>query len=135
MTEDDVRDLLRELGDEPVPADSLLRVRLGVVERTQRRRWFAWWPLAAAVAACLVLFAVLRPKQVALPQPVPAAVARVPERPLPSPELPQEPKLSRARVIKRQRLAVRAKSVTTPAADTIRIETPDPDVVILLTGE
>ena len=35
MTEDEVRLLLRELRDEPVPADSLGRVRLAIAERSR----------------------------------------------------------------------------------------------------
>ena len=53
MTEREIQDLLREMRDEPVPADSLARVRVGVENRTVRRRW---WKLAAplALAGCVV---------------------------------------------------------------------------------
>src|SRR5437899_3126399 len=57
MTEDEIRELLREMGDEPVPADSLRRVRLGVAERTRPRTKMWWWRGAAvlAAAACVSL--------------------------------------------------------------------------------
>ena len=43
MTERELQDLLRNMRDEPVPADSLARVRMGVDQRLRKR---SWWKLA-----------------------------------------------------------------------------------------
>ncbi len=45
MTEDQIRDLLREMRDEPVPADSVRRVRQLVSERIQARSWIRVLPV------------------------------------------------------------------------------------------
>ena len=59
MTEDDVRALLHELRDEPVPADSLARVRMAVAERTRVERripWLVWdWKRLAMLAAAIAV--------------------------------------------------------------------------------
>jgi hypothetical protein len=47
MTEDEIRETLREMRDVPVPPDSLARVRLKLEHRIRRRS--AW-----RTAACLV---------------------------------------------------------------------------------
>jgi len=131
MTEREIQDLFREMRDEPVPADSLARVRLGVDRRTARRNW---WKLAAplAIAGGMVAgFLLLRPAKTPIPieqpieQPSTPEIAQVvippPELPVPAAQTAPRPKRVRPR---HQRLEVVPVS--------IRIETPDPDVVILL---
>jgi len=122
MTEREIQDLLREMRDEPVPADSLARVRVGVENRTVRRRW---WKLAAplALAGCVVAgFLLLRPAKAPV-RPVESAPIEVAQV-QPPPETPvrtaPRPKRIRPRP---QRVEIVPVS--------IRIETPDPDVVIL----
>ena len=59
MTEDRMRELFREMHDEPVPADSLARVRMAVSARTERRAgWF--WRVAAGVALAACALVVVR---------------------------------------------------------------------------
>ena len=138
MTDDDIRQLLREMADEPVPADSLRRVRLAVSARAQasNRRW--WWGAAIlAAAVCIVSVVLWRPESSAIPKPAPAQIGQAPlvlppQRAL-SPVRPKSPAPLGAGV-KRERRPGAGKPVA--AADfVIRIETPDPDVVILLIGD
>lgn len=119
MTEQEMRDLFREMREEPVPADSLARVRAGVDRRM--RRVFPWKIVAAlAVTGCLVAGYLLRPEK-----PVQQMSTREIARTVPSvpPEIPV-------------RAAPRPKRVRPRPVETvpvlIRIETPDPEVVILL---
>lgn len=128
MTEDELRELLRELRDEPVPADSLVRVRSRVAMRTAARRLGFYWRIAALLvaSACIVVAVVfLRPKAPVV-KPAPPVVAVTPKpAPVESPA-PTPPR-------KRARAAVKTPP---PEEDVvIRIETPDPDVVILLIGD
>jgi hypothetical protein len=123
MTEDDVRQLLRELGEEAPPADSLVRVRQRVAERTAagRRRRVWWWPvLAAAVAAVCLLVVVLSRPQPQPRMPAPPPVVAVVEPP-PAPAPPPPFRVAR-KPPKRDGLV-------------IRMETNDPDVVILLIAD
>ena len=122
MTEQEMRDLFREMRDEPVPADSLARVRLSVEQRVGKRNWWKFAvPLVAA--GCIVAgFLLLRPAKapVRIVEPVPVEIARaqtVEEIPV------------RA-VSKPRRVRPRPQQVRTVPV-LIRIETPDPDVVIL----
>lgn len=128
MNEDRIRELLREMRDEPVPAGSLLRVQAGASERiaASSRRGTAW-RVALALAAFAVLL--LRPPK---PQSVPESIALAPAGRPPEPELapaaakpaPAKPAVRRVR-----------KPPSPDGGAIIRIETPDPDVVILLIGE
>jgi hypothetical protein len=121
MNQEEMRDLFRELREEPVPADSLARVRAAVERRS---RPFASWKILTmlAAAACLVAgFLILRqgkPVQkmatVEIVQTVPAAAPKMSVLP--------------ASKVKRPRRPKRVEGVPV----SIRIETPDPDVVILL---
>jgi hypothetical protein len=122
MTEDEMRDLFREMREEPVPADSLARVRQGVEQR--RRRAAPWKILAAlAAAACIVAgFLILRPGKPVQPASLPEIAQVTAAAPAEIP-VPPAPKAKRAR-----RRTPRAQAVPV----LIRIETPDPDVVILL---
>lgn len=123
MTEREIQDLFREMRDEPVPQDSLARVRLGVEQRVGKK---SWWKFAVplAMAGCVVAgFLLLRPAEA----PVPVEQPRAPEMAqvvIPPPELA----VRTAPRPKRVRRPQRVEGVPV----LIRIETPDPDVVILL---
>jgi hypothetical protein len=126
MNEDEIRELFREMRDEPIPPDSLVRVRQAVAER-RRRGWSnLGWKIATGVLAmaCLVLVALLfRP---AAPAPTPSApvIATQQEVPIETPVVA---------VKKTPRKAVRPPKKAAPPPALIRIEnSDDPDVVILL---
>jgi len=122
MTEQEMRDVFREMREEPVPVDSLARVRLGVEQR--RRRAFSWKiAVALVMAGCIAAgFLLIRPAKapVRTVAPAPLEIAQV----QPPPEIP-------VRVAPKPR-RVRPRPVETVPSMLIRIETPDPDVVILL---
>ena len=129
MNEQEMREVFRGMREEPVPADSLARVRTRVEERIHRPRWVSPWKVAAALvmAGCIVAgFLFLRPARmpVRTVEPAPHEIAQV----QPPPEIPvraaPEPRRARPR-------PVEAAPCIVPGM-LIRIETPDPDVVILL---
>jgi len=129
MNDKEMQDLFREMREEPVPADSLARVRAGVDQRIHRRPWLSAWKIAAALvmAGCIVAgFLWLRPSK-----PVqhlsPPEIAQVVPPPVESPALPEIP----VRHAPRPKRA-RPQPVVEGVPVSIRIETPDPDVVILL---
>ena len=129
MNENEMRDLFREMRDEPVPADSLARVRAGVEYKIHEKRRMPLWKMSAALAmaGCIVgAFLLLRPGK-----PAPSQHMSVPEiaQVLPPAEssVPVEPPVVRVTRPRRTR-PQRIESVPV----SIRIETPDPDVVILL---
>jgi hypothetical protein len=134
MNEQEIRDLLREMRDEPVPVDSLVRVRLRLDERIRRR---ARWRLGVWAMACAsVLFAALFAWQGMQVRDMPRDEAeRLPivrsEMPQPD-ELPVTvgPPAVRSAIRRRPRPVVRE-----PQSTVIRMETADPDVVILLVSE
>ena len=132
MTENEIRDLFREMRDEEIPPDSLARVRLGVSERTQRRRSFGFWKIAATVATVACLVWVFSTPRRAQPIPARAPAEQVDARLTPPPELPPI-----RRVVHRRRKPAPPVEPTQIArgAALIRIETPDPEVVILLLGD
>jgi hypothetical protein len=123
MTEQEMREVFREMREEPVPADSLARVRMGVEQGVgKRRRWKFAVPLVAA--GCIVAgFLFLRPTKVPVRtvEPAQIEIAKV----QPPPEMPVRTAPRPRRV--RPRLQ---QAKTVPVL--IRIETEDPDVVILL---
>ena len=122
MTEREIQDLLREMRDEPVPADSLARVRSGVEQRIGKRNWWRF-AVPLALAGCSVAgFLLLRPVKAPaiVEQPGAPVIAQV----LPAVEIPARPAPRPKRA--RPRPVVKGVPVS------IRIETPDPDVVILL---
>jgi hypothetical protein len=160
MNEDQIRELLHEMRDDPVPPDSLARVRAAVAQRQRRRvPWFRAWRVAAtlmAAASAAAVFLVLRSgSAVQAPAPPAVAVQAAPEVPKVDPapvskpvrvvERPVRHLVKRA--MRRPRaeppLPIAPAAVTPPlvaptrAEDDvlIRIETPDPDVVILLVGD
>jgi hypothetical protein len=139
MKEDQIRELFREMGDEPVPPESLRRVRLAVAERTRPRIRARWWSAAVlAASACVLLILWLR-EPAPVKRPAPSVVAReqqvvppIQRPPLRAPAR-RKPQPSTRAVARHERPVKRI-----PAAGTnfvIRIETPDPDVVILLIGD
>ena len=133
MSDDELRELLHEMRDEPVPPDSLVRMRAGLAARVAARPWRTWKIAALAlVPACLVLLAFLvlwtdEPKNI----PMPPLVARVPEPPPITESLPE--RADRSPVMRRVHRRMQVRKAPEPAL--IRIETDDPEIVILLTGE
>jgi hypothetical protein len=130
MTEDEIRDLFRKMREDAVPADSLALVRLRVDDRIRSRgRWkVAAWVMACAVVVLAALVVQPRP---AIRKMAPAPMAaRTPDAP--PTELPQaiQPLTVRPAIQRKRR---RVESTSQPVL--IRIETPDPDVVILLVSQ
>jgi len=135
MTEDEIRDLFREMRDEPIPADSLARVRIGVNERTQSRRWFGFWRIAAVLlaSACVLWVALSRRTAAPVPAPPPAPPIVAMRQAAPAPALASARPIVHRRRPKPARHIERTQIAG--GATLIRIETPDPDVVILLLGD
>jgi hypothetical protein len=125
-----MRELFREMREEPVPADSLARVRVAVDQRIHQRPWLSAWKIAAALvmAVCILAgFLWLRPaKSVPIQQVSPPEIAQA----LPQIEIPALPEIP-ARPAPRPKRA-RPRPVVEGVPVSIRIETADPDVVILL---
>jgi hypothetical protein len=118
MTEEDIRGLFREMREDSVPADSMARVRMRVSEQTAaRRRWkLTVWVMAPL---CLLILALALRSPPPHPRPLPVPIERAIMRPEPP-----------AQVVRRKQVARRRPQ--RPVL--IRIETPDPEVVILLVG-
>ena len=131
MKEDEIRDLFREMREETVPPDSLARVRLRLEDRIRRHgRWkVATWVMAGTA---VVFIALLFPWGAPIHKPASTlvAVTAPPSPPLDAPE--PEPRMTVKPAIQRTR---RHQPQPSSRAAVIRIETPDPDVVILLVGE
>ena len=128
MNEQEMREVFREMREEPIPADSLARVRMAVGERIQRRR-VSLWKLAAALVLAggmAAAFLSLRPGK-----PVPRVIAPEIARVLPRVETPVPFESPVPSVARPRRIPPRARPVEAVPVS-IRIETPDPDVVILL---
>jgi hypothetical protein len=139
MNDNELRELFGEMRDDPVPAESLARVRMAVAGRLQaRRRAFGMgWKIAVplVVAGCLTV-AIGRPRT-AEPVQAPAAPVAAIEQSVPVEAPSPRP------VHKRVRAAAKVAAPVThvlpaPApsgASEIRIENPyDPEVVIVLIG-
>jgi hypothetical protein len=134
MNEQEIRNLLREMRDEPVPVDSLVRVRLRLDDRIRRR---ARWRIGAWAMACAsVLFAALFAWQGRQVHDMPRGEAeRLPIVRSARPR-PEELRLATAPPAVRpaiRRAPHRVRREPQPAV--IRMETADPDVVILLVSE
>ena len=130
MNEQEMRELFRDMRDEPVPADSLARVRASVDQRIHGRPWMSAWKMAAVLvmAGCIVAgFLLLRPGKAV--QPVQQVSAPEIAQALPA-ESPVPPERPVARVARARH--TRPRPVVEGVPVSIRIETPDPDVVILL---
>jgi hypothetical protein len=140
MNDDQIRNLFHEMRDDPVPADSLARVRQAVMARASARgagRGFGLiWKLAIPVALAGCIAAVLlRPSVRRVAPPAVQPVTLIDE---PAPVLPPQPpglhKHPRATVKAARHL--QAKPAPQEAgASVIRIETSDPGVVILLLAD
>jgi hypothetical protein len=127
MNEDEIRELFREMRDEPVPPDSLVRVRQAVTERRRRGWSSAGWKVATGVlaTACLVLVALLFRPRVPAPMP-PAPIIAI------QPQVAVETPVTAVKKSPRKVAKPPKKAAPAPAA-LIRIEnSDDPDVVILL---
>jgi hypothetical protein len=132
MTDDHIRTLLREMRDEPAPQESVARVDVGASRRIRRRRtvWLFSGAFAAAACFALVVFSLRSPQPVtpdsmvrfqpAEPTPAPP-IFLSPDRKPPGTATPARPPRIRPTPADRENVL-------------IRIETPDPDVVILLIG-
>lgn len=142
MNEDQMRELFREMREEPVPADSLARVRLAVAGRTSKApRWKAGWPWApiVVVAACVALVFLL-PRPAGPPEP-PRTVAKhvviaLPE--VPEPESPAKAGSQTGPALVQMRPEPRPepKPRVHPKQDlSMRIETGDPDVVLFFLAD
>ena len=130
MTEQEIRDLFREMRDETVPADALDRVRARVADRVQRK---AGWKIGASLAAAATVLAaallVLPQSRVHNPADLPR-VARKTDRP------PAELPAFTPRLTVRPAIRIRRpRTEDSAAAPLIRIETSDPQVVILLIAD
>jgi hypothetical protein len=148
MTEDEIRNLLREMRDEPIPPDTRVRVRVAVAERIQSGSWVSMfhgrWKIAAVLLAAASIVAVLlflRPST-AIHGPTPGIAARQPDAPFERATEKTAPApvrmLQRAKHPARGAAQPPARRLETPAAGNgvlIRIETPDPNVVIVLVGD
>jgi hypothetical protein len=134
MNEQEIRNLLREMRDEPVPVDSLVRVRLKLDERIRRR---ARWRIGGWATACAsVLLAGLFAWQGMQVREMPRSEAE--NLPIIRSERPQPEELPATIAPPDVRPAIRRRPhrvVHEPQSVVIRMETADPDVVILLVSE
>ncbi len=123
MTDDEIQRLLRDLRDEPVPQDSLARVRMRVTERTSQRGWRVWWVPAMAVV-WIVLTVMLWPRRVIEPvaPPAPPVVVQAP-----APAAAVQPVV----VAASKPTKIRPRAGSASSHGSIRIETADPDVVLI----
>lgn len=129
MTEDEIRIVLQEMRDDPIPADSLARVRLTVNRRTAAKSRLPWFSAIAAAAALALLLVMFRAEPVSVP------AAPLPRAPLVSEARPEkpDPPVRRVAAIKKPKPRPSVKPQADPLV--VRIETEDPDVVILLIGD
>lgn len=150
MKEERIHELFREMRDEPVPDESLQNVQQAVTEkirlqRSAQKRW--GWAIGLAAAASLLIVALLwqspktnvKPKQAAIHSPAPEVrqpatprpeVAQV-EKKVPSVPLHQ---VKQKTFSKPEPQQIEAKKKPEDSI-MIRVETEDPNVVILLVGE
>ncbi|HEY3826929.1 MAG TPA: hypothetical protein VGL82_20370 [Bryobacteraceae bacterium] len=131
MTDDQIRDLFHEMREEPVPPDSLALVRMKVEDRVRSRaRWkIAAWVTAAAV---VMLIALLLPHGTVIHNTAGTKTMAMRQPAKPSVDVPgTAPPVAVRPAIQKTRRRPRASS--SPVE--IRIETADPDVVILLVSQ
>jgi anti-sigma factor RsiW len=142
MTEDEVRLLLRELRDDAVPPDSLARVRLAVAERSRGETWIQrlgsrWKILSVVAAAVVILLMTVRLRPVSNPSTLTATIqSGAGTGVIPAP--PAAPKTSETvptRIAAKPKNKRSRKTVSREEPVLVRIETPDPDVLILLIGD
>jgi hypothetical protein len=141
MNDDRIRELLHAMRDDPIPGDSLARVRQAVAARTSGRdggRAFGTiWRLAVPVALAGCIAAILlRPVRHTAPTLVRPVAAVEEPAPVLSRPAPEPRKLAHATVRPVQHFQRRPPAAPQEAgASLIRIETPDPGVVILLLAD
>ncbi|HSP67480.1 MAG TPA: hypothetical protein VLN48_07120 [Bryobacteraceae bacterium] len=129
MTEREIQDLLREMRDEPVPVDSLARVRLGVEQGTSKRNWWKFAVPIAVAASVVAGFLLLRPAKAPGPIEQPMEQSSTPE--IAQVVIPREIPVRVAQTAPRPRRVRPRPQRVEVVPVSIRIETPDPDVVIL----
>jgi hypothetical protein len=139
MNDNELRELFSEMREDPVPAESLARVRMAVTGRLQSRRrafgmgWKIGVPLA--VAGCLTV-AIWRPRTAA-PVRAPIAPVAAIEPSVAVEARPPRPVHKRVRAAAKAAAPARHVLPAPPpsGASEIRIENPnDPEVVIVLIG-
>lgn len=135
MTEEEIRDLFREMREEPVPADSLVRLRTKLAERTGARVWLRRRTAALVfTAACLALFGLFWPSVTVEPPKAPEVSERPADLPIDRQRPAFAPPIARPKAV-RHRISRPEHPSPEQTPLLIRIETPDPEVVILLVGE
>ena len=153
MKEERIHELFREMRNEPVPGESLQNVQQAVTEkirlqRSSARKWR--WPLAFATAASIIAIALFwqtLPKtdqqrqikvvtSIPIPEPATQEVAPLPEvtQVKTNPPRVSFKPVERAVITKPVPQQVEAKKKPDDSI-MIRVETEDPNVVILLVGE
>jgi hypothetical protein len=145
MNDEELKELLHSMRNDPVPPDSLARVRQRVEaqisERGSRFGLGIIWKFAApaALAACLIALLLRPSSRHTAPAPVQPVVTAGHPTPAPAP-----PRFVAAASHKHAHPVVKAArhlqpkappAVEAASASLIRIETPDPDVVILLLAD
>jgi hypothetical protein len=137
MNEEEIRNLFAEMRDEPVPVESLVRVRVLVEERIRRRTPWKIASLVAAFAALVVAAFVVQMRPAVRKHASPPVVAKhravaAPVEVAP-PQEEEEPVAVRPAI---ERKVYKPRHDPPPTQSvSIRIETPDPDVVILQVGQ
>ena len=138
MTEDEIREALREMRDIAVPPESLARVRLNLENRVRRRAVWRTSALLAAVSVTLLAAFLFVPKAgrrgaVAIPAVQPPPKVAVIDAPRPEKKRVEDAVPARIPTARVRHRTHRKAPAAMPV--TIRIQTPDPDVLILLVGD
>ena len=134
MNANRLRELFGEMRDDPVPPESLARVRVAVTGRVQarRRRVGAAWKIAAALAMGGCVAAVMLKVRTAAPLERPAATPAAAVEPAAPVVAPRRALPARAKPVAHRQVQA---APTEGGASEIRIENPEePDVVIVLIG-
>jgi len=142
MNDDQIRELLHEMREDLVPANSLARVRQAIMARASarvgRRGLGVAWKLAvpAALASCIVVVLLRPPARHNAPPPVQPADAIEEKTPAPPVAAAVQHKHSRTNARAARHFQQEpAPTAQADGASLIRIETPDPGVVILLLAD
>jgi hypothetical protein len=139
MTDEELSSALAAMRDDPVPADSIGRVRRNVANRG---RWLRRWRWAMAAAAAIVLVAVWPGNRPAPERSVPVPSQQAATRTVPPREQRPATIAAATQVKRRSRIRTPPKvwrqmepAPRNSLGTVYRIETPDPDVVFLLVGD